>query len=900
MRKKGIVFIIVLGIVCLCAIGDAFAATIVTSDYWILGNGYEANFDKGMKVTTSPLSIEFYKNSTSDGSHNREYDSSGNMLHSGYVWDTGNYYTVEPAKKYYPNEMEIGKTYSVSYNRKEYDKNGTPFPGLGHEDIETVVTGPETINVPAGSFKAYKFRSDVNWRNAGNDSGTSVYEYWLAKGVGIVKMTRGGETYKLQSYVSLPTAETHDFSYTSAENELSGTVQPNGAYTDWWFEYRAAGEAGWDKTGGDSVSASPGKTEVTETLTGLDPDKTYTYRLVAQNSVGTGYGEEKTFRPIPETGHMAAQNLWIRAVIHTEGDDPRPIEAVWKQGGQDTTDGGNRVIWGYFYASPDDVSWGNVQNPDLFVKIWFDAGGRTDVNFFHVSVPNIEVFSTHYGEPGFPSEQGMTTTDTRYIRHYYENGVGKSDKQTEDGIPANGYFPGGDPDGYLTINELRIGAIINTVGDVGAIDAIWKQGGNAETAGGHHVVWGHFYASPDDVPWGNAQNPDLFVKIWFDASGRIDVNFFHVSVPDIEVYSDFPGDGAYDGEGTTIMDDRYIRHEYWMNQPPVAVIDNYSTNENAEITIRPLDNDSDPDGDALTVTILTQPSNGTLTDKGDGTYTYKPDSNYAGGDSFTYEVSDGQATATGMVSITVNDAPVAEIFTNALGMTFNRIPAGTFMMGSPEDEPERYNNETQHQVTLRQDFHMQTTEVTQGQWEAVMGENPSDFQNCGDDCPVETVSWDDVQDFITRMNQRGEGTYRLPTEAEWEYAARAGTSTPFYFGQCLSTDQANYDGNYPSEGCPRGEYRSETVPVASLASNAWGLYDMHGNVWEWCSDWYEGYPTGAVTDPSGPGSGSSRVVRGGSWGNYARNCRSAIRYRNTPGYRNWINGFRLVLSPGQK
>jgi len=131
------------------------------------------------------------------------------------------------------------------------------------------------------------------------------------------------------------------------------------------------------------------------------------------------------------------------------------------------------------------------------------------------------------------------------------------------------------------------------------------------------------------------------------------------------------------------------------------------------------------------------------------------------------------------------------------------------------------------------------------------------------ECPVEKVSYDDIQEFIRKLNRKDSmGKYRLPTEAEWEYAARAGTTTPFSFGRCLSTDQANYDGNYPLSGCTKGRYRGKTVSVASFSPNAWGLYDMHGNVWEWCRDWYGDYPSGSVTDPGGPSTGSFRVGRG--------------------------------------
>jgi len=232
---------------------------------------------------------------------------------------------------------------------------------------------------------------------------------------------------------------------------------------------------------------------------------------------------------------------------------------------------------------------------------------------------------------------------------------------------------------------------------------------------------------------------------------------------------------------------------------------------------------------------------------------------------------------------------------NSLGMDFVYIKPGTFMMGSPLDEPGRHKGEKQHRVTLTKGFYVQTTEVTQGQWKAVMRNNPSLFKNCGDDCPVEQVSWNDVQQFIRNLNQReGSGKYRLPTEAEWEYACRAGTDTPFSFGRCLSTDQANYNGNYPLSGCSKGKYRKRTIPVAFFSPNAWGLYDMHGNVYEWCQDWSGDYSPGSVTDPTGPSDESNRVVRGGSWGRGAGGCRSANRERFSPFYGGAVLGFRLV------
>jgi formylglycine-generating enzyme required for sulfatase activity len=248
-------------------------------------------------------------------------------------------------------------------------------------------------------------------------------------------------------------------------------------------------------------------------------------------------------------------------------------------------------------------------------------------------------------------------------------------------------------------------------------------------------------------------------------------------------------------------------------------------------------------------------------------------------------------------------------FSNDLGMTFNLIPAGTFMMGSPETELGRDADEFQHEATLTQDFYIQTTEVTQGQWQAVMGENPSSFQNCGLNCPVESVSWDDAQVFIERLNaQTTDGyEYRLPTEAQWEYAARAGSETAFCDGDITQPEgndpilntlgwyRENSDAGYA--GCSeRDDGRCiGPQPVGGKNPNAWGLFDMHGNVWEWCQDWYGDYPSGSVIDPQGPSSGGSRVLRGGCWYDSPLSCRSANRFRDFPASSRYFDyGFRLV------
>ena len=210
------------------------------------------------------------------------------------------------------------------------------------------------------------------------------------------------------------------------------------------------------------------------------------------------------------------------------------------------------------------------------------------------------------------------------------------------------------------------------------------------------------------------------------------------------------------------------------------------------------------------------------------------------------------------------------------------IPAGKFMMGSPQEEKGRKDNETQHEVTLTKPFYMGKYELTQEQWEAVMGSNPSAVK--GEKLPFTMVSWNDCQNFIKKLNTKTNGEFRLPTEAEWEYACRAGTSTTYSFGNSLTKSDANIDGG-------------SIKPVGSYKANAVRLYDMHGNVWEWCEDCYGPYSLGSVTDPNGPVTETRRVLRGGSSGNLGSIARSSYRSSNTPTFRDSGLGFRLVKTP---
>ena len=224
-------------------------------------------------------------------------------------------------------------------------------------------------------------------------------------------------------------------------------------------------------------------------------------------------------------------------------------------------------------------------------------------------------------------------------------------------------------------------------------------------------------------------------------------------------------------------------------------------------------------------------------------------------------------------------------------MKFRQIPAGTFTMGDASGD----DDETPHEVTLTKPFKMGVHEVTQAQYEQLMGTNPSEFK--GAENPVERVSWEDAVEFCRRLSElpaekEAGHVYRLPTEAEWEYACRAGTTTNFGFG--------DDDSNLDDYAWFRENSAEKTHPVGGKKPNAWGLYGMHGNVGEWCQDWKEDYPEGAVTDPMGPASGQYRVIRGGSWVNTADYCRSATRFGGKLSYSVNGLGFRVCLSPSGK
>ncbi|MCW9679443.1 bifunctional serine/threonine-protein kinase/formylglycine-generating enzyme family protein [Dolichospermum planctonicum UHCC 0167] len=263
---------------------------------------------------------------------------------------------------------------------------------------------------------------------------------------------------------------------------------------------------------------------------------------------------------------------------------------------------------------------------------------------------------------------------------------------------------------------------------------------------------------------------------------------------------------------------------------------------------------------------------------------------------FSFEV----VTTDARGNITNRRKESAKYFTEDLGngvtLEMVEIPGGTFIMGSPKSEAKRGSNEgPQHQVTVPS-FYMGKYELTQVQYEAIIGTNPSNFK--GDNRPVERVSWNNAVEFCKKLSQKTGKKYRLPSEAEWEYTCRAGTTTPFYFGESITPDLVNYDGNYTYASAPKGKYRQQTTDVGTFPPNSFGLYDMHGNVWEWCQDDYKNDYINAPTDGSAltSPSRSAKRLRGGSWVFNPGICRSAYRNNYDLDYYNDRIGFRVVCS----
>lgn len=240
------------------------------------------------------------------------------------------------------------------------------------------------------------------------------------------------------------------------------------------------------------------------------------------------------------------------------------------------------------------------------------------------------------------------------------------------------------------------------------------------------------------------------------------------------------------------------------------------------------------------------------------------------------------------------------------GMGFVLIPKGNFYMGNTSTNKSS-NNDQLHLVTITENFWLAEMEVTQGQWQKVMGnkelhpEKPSPFRNDNPHYPVVSISYYDIQNFLRKLEKLSpKNQFRLPTEAEWEYACRAGTVTAFSNGSHISDSLANFKADFPSKYASIGEYIGHPTPVGSYPPNPWGLYDMHGNVWEWVSDWYAPYSSKHLIDPKGPQSGTMKVIRGGSWYFSADNARSYFRKTHYPKTWGFSIGFRIVCEKNEK
>ena len=275
----------------------------------------------------------------------------------------------------------------------------------------------------------------------------------------------------------------------------------------------------------------------------------------------------------------------------------------------------------------------------------------------------------------------------------------------------------------------------------------------------------------------------------------------------------------------------------------------------------------------------------------------------------------GLVFSLGASSSASQDKPVV----NCVGMKFARVPAGRFMMGSPETEPYRDSDETRHEVVITRDFQLGVHEVTQEQYKTVMGKNPSFFSKDGagkervagkpttGDHPVESASWLQAVEFCTKLGAMKQETdemrtYRLPTEAEWEHACRAGSQSAFHYGSDLDSYKANFNGLiYASYGRPKaGPFFRSPVKIGDYDPNAFGLFDMHGNVQEWCADWYAAYADNPKEDPQGPKEGTERVLRGGGWPHSGKALRAAVRNHLPPGDAVYSAGFRVVVMVAKK
>jgi len=825
--------------------------TFVTKEYWVLSDGYSEDFTNGGQITVSYGPYGSYITEDvfdvgwpgTTGTTNQffKYDS-GRLIYYGARYLDVQYneewvYIPGTPQEFLPAVLEAGKSYTCGWSREEY-KNGA-FQGYGSDTYTITVSGPYTMTVPAGTFTTYEFEFVDNWQASTGATGTTTYIYYLAKNIGWVKLVRDDGTYELLNLPMVPPTVTTG-SATSVGTDsatLNGTVNPNGASTTITFEYGTTTGYGNRVTATQSpLSGTTGKV-VSARITGLSPGKTYHFRVKATNGAGTSRGTDKTFKTSSATLKPTATTDWPTSVTISSAT----VNARVNPNGESTTcyfEYGTTTDYGSSTTSIDAGSGSSELSANSDI-----SGLDQDITYhYRVTATNSE--GTSYGV-----DRTFTTT-VIYV---------------EPSGSCGGNSPC-HPTIQDAIDEAGSGGVIRIAKESYDEDITLGSSGNVTIEGG----WDSSFATRS-----------------FTAGSSTSTAIIGTMTITSEI------------EGTLFVDNLVIETESVQLPPKVST----GSATSVTSTSATLNGTVNPNGASTTYyfqygTTTSYGSNTSSTSAGSGSSGVSASASVSGLSSNTtyhYRLVASNSAGTSYGGDRTFTTIGSGTYTNSLGQTFKLIPAGTFTMGSPPNEPGRINNETQHQVTLTKSFYMQTTEVTQSQWQAVMGSNPSYFSGCST-CPVEKVSWDDVQSYINKMNLRGEGTYSLPTEAQWEYAARAGSTTAFANGG-ITEAGCGHDPNLDAMGWYCGNSGKKAHPVAQKTPNAWGLYDMSGNVYEWCQDWYGNYPSSSVTDPTGPSSGSVRVLRGGSWDIDARYCRSADRDADTPGYRGNNLGFRLARTP---
>ena len=852
-----------------------FAATIKTKDYWVMEDGYNEQFVAGARY--GDLTVTYGKYSRIAGdvyhveypglvTHFLNYDAAGTLNFYGSTFDDVAYgtqwrYIVDDPRGFrelFPAVMETGKPYNATWQRKEYSDGY--YSGDGSENISITVHEELGVSVPAGEFDTYRIEMVNSWKASTGDKGTTYRTYWVAKGIGWVKMNLGGIEYKLQNPPPVPPLSVTPASLTLSEGgaaslSISGGTGP----------YTAA-----------SSDLSIVGTMAVGSVAYVEGYVAGSAIIMIQDSASESVSVPVTVNPPPVTSLTATPSSLTlseggaASLSISGGTAPYSAASSNPSIVSTTAIGSVAYVEGYVAGSAIITIQDSLSNS---ISVPVTVNPATAVP----SPPVLQLSTSGLAVTlAWDAVEGATGYILGYSSHYSET--------------ANGW------------------------GDVGLQRYFWFE----LPGGSGYYVWIFAYNS---VGWSDPSNIESFV---LGGSLPLVVNPSSLSVKTEEtVYGAISGGVGYYGAYSSDTNVAQVSVSgstlnvvgVTEGSATVTVYDGASTVTMVEVTVR-----QDPE---LCSYILSPTSQTFSSSGGSGSVSVSALTGCAwsasSNNSWITIVSGGSGNGTGTVSYSVSANPSTSSRTGTmtiggqtftvtqdglpdLGMTFVLIPAGTFTMGSPPDEPGRWGAERpQHQVTLTQPFYMQQTEVTQSQWEAVMGSNPSDFSGCPS-CPVEKVSWDDVQTYISYMNARGEGTYGLPTEAQWEYAARAGSTTAFYNGGITFYSDmydCNYDGNLAAIGWYCDNSNSQTHPVAQKTPNAWGLYDMSGNVFEWCQDWFSSsyYDSNPSTDPVGPSSGSYRVLRGGGWSYSAKNCRSAFRNRSSPDYRSYHIGFRLKRQP---